>query len=342
MSLVFVKKLIPALIGAGISLFFIKSGVLTFFFLVPFSFLAFRYNYKIFWLSILFGIIGNLLLAFWAAAINGIPLMENTLDFLYFFFMALFFALIISPPSIISARVPGIKRFIIGASFGALLLMLFYFRLMNTPGFLDYFTSLFDSLLSTNRLNGSNVVENALLESITAETVLGFINMVMLRGGALISSMFLYFVSFEAGFLLSRIPFGRRGKIPQKRSLFIAFHVSPQIIWVLSFSLLFIVLTRMAKFEIPEILLWNILVLCIILYLTQGIGILQFFLAKSTIPFFLRFLLSIMFIIMIFSPVINVVLLAAVILLGIAENWAPLRVSKKDGPPSTPEAGDNG
>ena len=97
----------------------------------------------------------------------------------------------------------------------------------------------------------------------------------------------------------------------------------------------------MAKLEIPEIILWNILILCAILYLAQGLGILQFFLARPTVSPSFKLLLSVLFIFLFFSPVINVVLLGGVVLLGIAENWVPFRAPKQNGPPSTPEAGDS-
>jgi len=103
-----------------------------------------------------------------------------------------------------------------------------------------------------------------------------------------------------------------------------------------------VVLSRVARLVVPEIILWNILVLCIILYCAQGLGILQFFLSRPTVPVFLRFFLTVVLIILIFSPAVNAVLLIGIVILGIAENWAPFRAPKPNGPPSTPEGGDRG
>jgi hypothetical protein len=116
------------------------------------------------------------------------------------------------------------------------------------------------------------------------------------------------------------------------------FHVHLRLIWVLSFTLALIVTTKMLKWVGPEIVLWNILVLCAILYMVQGLGILQHFFTRPAMPPFVRLLLPLLFFIMVFSPGINAVLLGFVILLGIAENWAPFRAPKQDRPPSTPEA----
>jgi hypothetical protein len=85
-----------------------------------------------------------------------------------------------------------------------------------------------------------------------------------------------------------------------------------------------------------EIAGWNILTLCVILYLAQGGGIVVFFLAR--LPPGMRFALNVGIFVLILSPGVNVVLLGLLILLGIAENWAPFRASKLNGPPPTPGA----
>ena len=118
------------------------------------------------------------------------------------------------------------------------------------------------------------------------------------------------------------------------------FHVYPAIIWVLSASLLLVVLSRITKLGVIEIILWNILVFCVIMYLAQGLGIAQFFLSRPSMPPFLRLVLVVLFIVLVCSPGINAVLLGCVVLLGIAENWVPFRAPRTNGPPSTPEAGD--
>jgi len=271
--------------------------------------------------------------------VRGVSFADTVWDILYFLVMTSVFTLINAPPPSLAAKAPGEFRFIAGSCLGALLLNGIFQRAMVTPGILEYFRSIIDSIISTYKSTGSNVVQNALLDSLTADLIIDLMKSVILRGGGLVSCALLFFMSRQFSlFLLKLSQRGRGGHTFRARS-FITFHVSPVIIWVLSVSLLFIVLTRIIKLEIPEILLWNILVLCIILYLAQGLGILQFFLGLPSVPSFLKLLLIVLFIIMIFSPVINAVLLAGIVLLGIAENWAPFRAPKKNGPPSTPEEG---
>jgi hypothetical protein len=112
--------------------------------------------------------------------------------------------------------------------------------------------------------------------------------------------------------------------------------VGIRFIWVLSVSLFLVIAMRILKWTVPEIILWNILTLCAILYLAQGLGILQHITAAPGMPPFLRLALSLLFFILIFSPGINAVVLGLVTLLGIAETWVSFRTPKTDGPSSTP------
>jgi len=314
--------------------------MLGFFFLVPLGFVSYRYGYRIAWSALLLAIVGNVFLALVTVLTRGLHPAEIFWDILYFTTMSCIFTCIISPPPALSSRFSGGMRLIIGSCLGALLFMGIFLRSISTPGFSEYLGSILNSVVSNYRSSGSDVVQNALMESLTADAVLDFMKSMMLRGGSLVSAVFMFFIcrqiSFALAFMANRRQ-GKQGMNPQSTSL-AGFHVYPTIIWVLSASLLLVVLTKMAKLEIPEIILWNILILCGILYLAQGLGILQFFLARPTVSPSLKLLLSVLFIFLFFSPVINVVLMGGVVLLGIAENWVSFRAPKQNGPPSTPEA----
>ena len=102
-------------------------------------------------------------------------------------------------------------------------------------------------------------------------------------------------------------------------------------------KLLLLVILRVTGLEVPEIILWNVFILCVMMYLAQGLGIFQSFLARPSTPPFLKLLILIAFCFLLFSPVINTVLFVGLVLLGIAENWVAFRMPKTNGPPSTPE-----
>jgi len=273
---------------------------------------------------------------------RGFPPTEIFWDILYFTVMTSIFTGITAPPPFLSERISGGVRFIAGSCLGSLLFLIFFLRTIASPEFSQYLALMVKSLVSYYQSSGSDVVQNALMESFTPEVVMDLMKTIMLRGGSLVSAVMMFFICRQISFAIVMIVLKSQGKTPRGTSSLVGFYVYPVIIWVLSVSLLLVVLTKMIKLEIPEILLWNILILCGILYLAQGLGILQVLLARPTVPPFIRLLFSVLFFFLFFSPGINLVLLAGIVLLGIAENWVPIRASKLNGPPSTPEAGDGG
>jgi ammonia channel protein AmtB len=75
-----------------------------------------------------------------------------------------------------------------------------------------------------------------------------------------------------------------------------------------------------------------------ILYLGQGLGVGFSLLLRPGMPPFARMLTGMVAGLTIITPGVNVVVLGALLILGIAETWVPFRAPKKSGPPSTPTA----
>ncbi|GHV82538.1 hypothetical protein AGMMS49991_10960 [Spirochaetia bacterium] len=157
------------------------------------------------------------------------------------------------------------------------------------------------------------------------------INSISLRGGAVFSCILLFFLSRQIAAAISW--FSRHVK---PAGSFVGFHAGPNVIWLLSLALLSVILGQKLGIAPLEIGAWNVLVICAVLYLAQGCGILIFFVNRRAMSPGARFFLSLLVVIAVLSPGINVILVGMVILLGIAENWAPFRVSKINGPSSTP------
>jgi hypothetical protein len=347
-SLSFEKRdFLPALIGAGISLLMLKTGFLSFFFLVPLGFVAYSYPNRTAWLAFLLTLIGNCFLTIAYSAGGAVPLQAILWDIFYYAVMTFIFIWIIAPPGFLYANISEPARLIAGSCLGSLLLNFIFFQSVDSQAFLEYIKYFINSIISLYQSSGSDVVQNAMLETLTPEFVLEKIMALMLRGGSIVSCILLFFVCCQISLILVRLSYRLTGRnlqgIKESRlrgaNSLAAFHVNPIVIWVFSSSLILIVLARISKYEIPEIVLWNILVICSILYLAQGLGIMQHFLIRPSFSPLLRLFIIIAFVFVLFSPVFNAFLLGALALLGIAENWLPLRVSKQSGPPSTPEAG---
>ena len=333
------KALIAALVGAALCLLFQRLSVFSLFFLVPFGVVAYSYDYRVAWFSFLMALVGNIFMTVSTAFAAGGPIEDAFWDLLFFVVIASVFSWITAPPPGLSRRIKGVVRLITGSCIGAWLFTVILFRAIASPSFSEYVNTWVNGLASLYHPSASDGVQNAIFENFTADTIISAMKSIMLRGGSLVSIVFMLYICQQISLFLSRMFHRARGAKPSRTGTLMAFHVYPIIIWVFSGALFLVVLFRITGFQIPEIILWNILVLCVILYFAQGLGILQFFLARPLLPPFLRFFLLVMLVVLIFSPVLNAVFFVGIILLGIAENWASFRAPKNNGPPSTPGAG---
>lgn len=245
------------------------------------------------------------------------------------------FVWIVSPPTGggVLLRMPAVCRMVTGAVPGSLALALDLYVTGGEQGWRSLFRPQAEMLAALYAgASGADEVQRSLVEHyMTADTILDIFHSVALRGGMVVSCVALFAASRQLSLILAAL-------VRRKRTggSLAAFHVRPECIWALSSSLLAI-MAGLNFGSVPlEIAGWNILVICAILYLAQGGGIVIFFLGR--LPPGMRFALNLGLVALVLSPGINAVFLGALILLGIAENWAPFRVSKSDGPPPTPGA----
>jgi hypothetical protein len=256
------------------------------------------------------------------------------LDLCYFTVMAGIFTWITAPPfrGPRFLRLPAVYRLITGAVLASLIFAPILYGFRNNAEVYNYVRVQAEALAALYRGSaGADVVQRSLLEGyLTPDRILEALEFIALRGGVVVSCLLFFFISRQISLVLSWIvrrvrPGGVAG-----------FHVASRCIWVLSSSLLAILAGLWIRITLIEVIAWNILVICTILYLVQGWGILTYFLAGRALPPFLRFGLVFLMVIVFFSPGINAFALGAVTLLGIAENWVPFRAPKPNGPSSTP------
>jgi hypothetical protein len=314
-----------------------RSGFLGLFFLVPMGFVAALWNAATARVSVLIAVALHVLSGLGLSLIIPLVPQDFVLDILYFGVMVSVFVWIIRPPKGGPGflRIRTAWRLTLGAAAGVSLFMGIAASAGEKSGF-TAFARAQSELLSSLSIasSGSDAVRRSLLEQyLTPDRIREIMTSLILRGGGLASCMAVFYVSrFLTLFLAGLV---RRDRTwPGLRE----FRVPPWLIWALSLSLGSVLFGRLVKWQIPEIAAWNVLAVCALMYLAQGAGIVRHFLTCSPISPGLRLFINIAIIFAVLSPGINGILLGGLILLGVAEHWAPLRALKDEGPPSTPAA----
>jgi hypothetical protein len=325
---------IPVLISAFVSVGCSRIGIFGFFFLVPLGIVAFGYDLRTFWFAAAVTLFTNIVLG-GITLLKGYDLGEVGTDVFYFSAMVVLFGWIAAPP--VSGprflRIRTAYRLTMGSLIGGWASFSFLTALRNNAGFYAFIKAQLEVINSLYAASGgADMAGRSVLEQLTPDILLESLEFILIRGGGAASWVLFFFISREAALIFTRII---RHKKPGGNLS--GFHVKPGVIWVLSGSLLAVLLGTWAKIAPLEIVAWNVLTLCSILYLAQGGGIVLFFLNRFAIPRALRLALNVVLLLMIFNPGISPFILGILIFLGIAENWAPFRVQKSDSTSSTPK-----
>jgi hypothetical protein len=351
----------PALICAALTVALNRIPYGGFFFMIPLGTAVLVWGGKTGWAAAAAALAGNAALTLVLALSGGVP--WDWTKVLYFSLLSVLLAWIMAPPvpgpveaggggtqkaplfrfgsaagKLFGGAAPTPLRLVAASFFWAAAMGFLLAREGKGGAFYSLLQAQGEFISSLYRAaQGVNVVEQAMLEQYlspqaAADLILG----ITLRGGALASCALLFMVSMQGAAL---VKFFLRRVRPATRLA--EYHAGPALIWLLSLSLAAIVLGRKTGFVPVEIFAWNVLASSVILYLAQGIGIVSFFLSHRALPFWVRIGINILIVCMVFSPVFNLILLSAVVVLGIAENWAPFRASGKldgdhSGPSSTP------
>lgn len=333
--------ILSALICAAICVIMMRTGFLSFLFLVPLGFCSVLYGPAAAWLGFIFAITGNGVLALGVSLRYAAGLANAGIDILYFSALCLGFTWIMAnSPASIFPPVRTVYRFIIASVAGAFAFIgvIFPFGFAQQAAEDSFYTlirSQIEAISSTYIASlGTDAAQQAFLERLlTPDRIIETFSLIIMRGGAIASAFFLFFISRQLAFGIARLRLRRiqrqnPGKVITNRSAareLIGFIAPRGTIIVLSLCLPLILLSRTTSLAIIELASWNILVICAIMFFAQGGGIVLFRLARRPMPIFMRLVCSLAFVFIMFSPGINVIAIAAVILLGIAETWLPLR-----------------
>jgi len=302
--------LVTLLVCTALSMIFFKTGLLSLFFLVPLGYVII--------------ISGSFMPIFITAAAANIimivirsfskPNMGNVPVEMLFLTTVLFgFSWIMGGKFMRTAY-----RFVIASSICAVIFLIF----INSPTSVYY--ELFSKTLEELFGNGTDSevhVKNLLFsQTFTPESLTELARMFLLRGGALISMFFLFFINRQVAITVVSVV--KKQKINHGLT---AFYAPANTIWVLSGALATIVLTGIFRMEILGILAWNVFVICALIFLAQGAAILMYWMSLKSNAF--RLIINVLIIVVLFSP-LNSFAIVALVLLGIIDNWRPFRIAK--------------
>ncbi|MCL2764146.1 MAG: YybS family protein [Treponema sp.] len=296
------SALITILVCVAISAFFLRAGFLSFFYLAPlgYAIMVSANAFNTFFIAAITNIIFILASRMFSQHNTG----SLWIDIFYLTTMFFIFSWLIG-----SRNIRNTYRLIAGAVIGAAAFLL----VINSPGsqFFTVFARLSQEI--TEVIIASAGMDAARYSALTPENMVALFKGFLLRGGALSSMLFLLFINRHIAISI----FGIIKKQKYDKGL-TAFYAPKNTIWLLSCALAFLILTNILRIEILEIIAWNVVVVCGIIFLAQGTAILMYFLANKTSGF--KLAVNVLIIAVLFSP-LSTVAVASILFLGIAENF---------------------
>ena len=293
-----------------LSMIFMKTGILSFLFLVPLGY-AILVSGSL-WITFLTAAAANIVLSLFLHTHTA----DNSslwMDIFYFTTILLMFCWIMGGRNLRTAY-----RFLIASAAGAAAFIILIMSNRNDSSFYMVLNEMSELLASVFLSSSAN--DAAVQQAFTPEKVLEMIRSISLRGGAMVSMIFIFFLNRQITLTAMWLVKKQR----YKRSL-TKFFAPPVTIWVLSGALAAVLLSSVFRIELLEILSWNVLTVCAILFTAQGAGIVLHLFTRFT-PV-TRIIVSVLVMVLILSPA-SVIAIAAVLLLGISETWLPIRVKK--------------
>jgi hypothetical protein len=299
---------IVIIICVALSMLFMRTGILSFLFLVPLGFAVLVTGSL--WFTFLAAMAANIAV-YALTSIFGNNNSSFWIDIIYFSIIFMMFIWIIGGKFLRTTY-----RMVLGSLVGAFAFLIIIISNDSLNVFLHEMAEIFASLFISP-------AENEEIALVTAERVVELIKMISWRGGALVSMVLMFFINRQITFVALRL-FRKQSFI--KKTDLINFYTPVNVIWIKVGALVAVLLSNLLNIEILEILAWNVLTVCIILFLAQGIGIVLFLLAKRSAVF--RLISGVAIILVIISP-INTIALIALLLLGVVEIWLPIRTIQR-------------
>ena len=354
-----IRSILPPVIAGGFTILFARLVFFVPFFLVPMGFFV-RSGQKTtrqIVIATSLGILGNALVGLISGSLTEMTsglYYGIVADTVYFSILILVFIWAINPAPIVfkGIRIRTAYRLAIASLVASLALLPLVWIARRDEGLVAFITSQAEALVTAAKdAAGADVVQRSLLErDFSADTLTSLMGMALSRGASLGHMVFLTLSVRIADTILAfreRARFAKAlttgtAELHDMRRLsppsLSGFRNTPYLVWVLIGTLCSVLGSIVLKMEYMEIVSWNLLSVCAFLYLAQGLAIVSFNLARPGVPRMMRPLAAFMTVLLLFRPGINAALIVVLAIIGVAENWLPLRVAGKTEPPPTPGA----
>jgi hypothetical protein len=308
------QAFITILVCTGLSLLFSNTGLLSLIYLAPLGYAVVVSGYLFF--TFFFVMIANFVLFISMSFLYQGSLNNIWVFILYITVMFIGFIWIMGGKSIRTAY-----RFILASAAGALAFMLLLYS--PNSSIYEFFKSTAEDIYVNFFLTHDVSVnpEAAAENMIVFEGLLESMKNIIFRGGA----VFTMFIIFYINRFLALTAVWLIKKEKTDRGLMV-FFAPPKTFWLFAASLGSIFLTRLLRLEILEIISWNGLIVCSIIFMAQGTGILMYWFTRITPGY--KLLIGILVVFIVLSP-FSIIAVAALLLLGITENWVPYRALKE-------------
>ena len=327
-------QIVRAFVCAALCVAMVRVGLFSLLFLVPLGFSAVAYGAYVAWTAFAVATLGNLVLVAVLSLSGGLGSAWIGFEALYFGLTAAGFAWVMAgnPPWDFGRTLPKVRtlyRFV-AASAVATVMLLVTSRFLWDGGLSDL-VPMIEPIVSgyIESASGGDAVRRSSMElALNPQRLVETVSSVVIRGGALISAVLLLFFSRQAAFVVARLFRRRRGEAGDLTGFF----APRRTLLILTISLPAVLLGRSLSSITTEVVAWNLIVMCVVVFLAQGAGIVLFNLARRQLPTIVKVFTGILLAIVVLSPGINLFALGALPVLGILENWLPMRTLKQDTP----------
>jgi hypothetical protein len=293
----------------------VRSGLFSFFFLLPLGLAAFLGNARIAWAAGIAAVTGNIVFSLWFLSKDAGTVFVLW-SIMYYSVMVLAFTWINVPLDRLGRLLEIPYRMVLGAAICTLAIGGIFLSLRDDSALVRLMA---EQISSVNKLSAASPELSGFP---TAEQVVSTMVYAGLRGGIVVSCVIFWWINRQIATGIARM-----AKHVQIGGNPFGFHVSVFFIWVFSLALGAVLLGTMSGLEPLEIGGWNVLILSGILYFVQGVSIAFHYVVK--LPPLMRILINVGVILLLLTPRINIVVLGLLVMLGIAENWVPLRVPQQ-------------